>query len=138
VTILTFDLVLAFHVPVIFGVGRFVRMSLLILFASVPSYATPLANIMGRNGEPPPLIAEDSRMVSNIVVSCLFTLLTSIWCCIRPDIPSPSESTLRVLRTKLNIVFWTLLSPELILYWAFRQWYEAGKIAKEYKSRSLL
>lgn len=83
------------------------------------------------------LSTNDLRTVSSLVLSCIFTLVLSIWCCVRPDFPSPRESKFEILKTRLHIVFWVFIAPELVLYWAFRQWWEAGKIAKEYRGESL-
>ena len=83
-------------------------------------------------------IQPDTRTLSNLVFACLFTLLTCLWCCIRPDVPSPQDSRLRILFTKLNIIFWVLVSPEMVAFWSFRQWFEAGRIAEEFKSKKHL
>lgn len=72
------------------------------------------------------------RMFPKILLSTIFTLLTSLWCCIRPDSPSPHDSALRTLGAKLNIVFWVFICPEAVLFWAIRQWVEAGIVAKEF------
>ena len=76
-----------------------------------------------------------TRTTSSIVFSCLFTILACAWCCIRPNIPSPYDSKLRILGTKLKILFWILVSPELVACWTFRQWFEAGKIAEDFKGK---
>jgi len=72
-------------------------------------------------------------MITTIPLSTLFSLFTTISCCIRPDFPSPNDSKLRILSTKLHIIFWVLLCPEMVLFWAVRQWFEAGIVAKEFR-----
>jgi len=88
------------------------------------------------------LVARDdeihTRTLSSIVLTCLFTLLTCAWCCVRPDIPSPHDSKRRILITKLNIIFWVLVSPEMVAFWSFRQWFEAGRVAEEFKRKEHL
>jgi len=74
-----------------------------------------------------------SRTLPAIIIGCLFSLFTCVWCCSRPDFPSPYDSKLRILSTKLNIVFWVLVCPEAILFWAMRQWFEAGKVGREFQ-----
>jgi len=68
---------------------------------------------------------------TTILLSSLFTLFTTLWCCIRPDLPSYQDSKLRFILTKLNIIFWALLWPEAVLFWAVRQWLVAGRVAGE-------
>ena len=72
-------------------------------------------------------------MITTILLTTLFTLFTTVLCCIRPDFPSLNDSKLRILSTKLHIVFWVLLCPEVVLFWAVRQWFEAGIVAKEFR-----
>jgi len=69
----------------------------------------------------------------SILFSTLFTLFTTVSCCVRPDSPSPNDSKLQILSTKLKIVFWVFLCPEAVLYWAVGQWYEAGNVAKVFQ-----
>jgi len=69
-----------------------------------------------------------------ILVSIFFTLFTTFWCCVRPDFPSHLDSKLRILSIKLNIIFWASVCPEVVLYWAMRQWFEAGKVAEAFRS----
>ena len=64
------------------------------------------------------------------VLRIFFTLFFTFWCCVRPDFPSPRDSKLRILSIKLNVIFWALVCPELVLYWATMQWFEAGKVAE--------
>ena len=71
--------------------------------------------------------------VHTVLLGIFFTLFTTFWCCVRPDFPSHRDSKLRILSTKLNIVFWALICPEVVFYWAMRQWFEAGKVAKWFR-----
>ena len=72
-------------------------------------------------------------MSPTILTGTLFTLFTTLWCCIRPDFPSHLDSKLRIFSTKLNIIFWVSVCPEAVFYWAMRQWFEAGNVAKEFQ-----
>ena len=76
-------------------------------------------------------------MFPAILLGTFFTLFTTLWCCIRPDFPSHFDSKLRIFSTKLNIIFWALICPEAVLYWTMRQWFEAGKVAKEFQGERL-
>lgn len=79
---------------------------------------------------------ETTRSTSSIVFTCLFTFLLCAWCCIRPNIPSPHDSKLRIWTTKLRILFYFFVSPELVACWSFRRWLEAGKIAEQFKCKT--
>ncbi|CAA7271178.1 unnamed protein product [Cyclocybe aegerita] len=77
----------------------------------------------------------DIRSLSSIIYSCIFTVAGCLWISVRPNIPSPNHSRLRILRSKLNIMFWVLASPDFVVFWAFRQWLEASILAKKYRDR---
>ena len=74
-----------------------------------------------------------TRTTAGIAFSCLFTFFACAWCCIRPNIPSPYDSKLRILSAKLNVLFWVLVCPELIAFWTFRQWFVAKRISDEFQ-----
>ena len=52
-----------------------------------------------------------SRTTAGIVLSFIFALFS---CPVRPVIPSPYDSKLRIVFTKLNMVFWALVCPEVV------------------------
>ncbi|KAF9527732.1 hypothetical protein CPB83DRAFT_767892 [Crepidotus variabilis] len=77
----------------------------------------------------------DTRTISQIVYSCLITLILCMSYCIRPNMSRRNASSWTFLKRKINIAFWLIISPELIISWALNQWYEGNKFAKKYSAR---
>ena len=53
-----------------------------------------------------------------------------------PDLvmtPGPDESWWRISLRRLELMFWTVFAPELIINWAFRQWSGARYMGKLHK-----
>jgi len=72
------------------------------------------------------------RTTSEILFGCIITIFLCSSYCIRPNISSPNASNIRVLGRKLNVSFWMILCPELIIIWALKQWREANTFASKY------
>uniref|UniRef100_A0A8H7XS95 Uncharacterized protein n=1 Tax=Psilocybe cubensis TaxID=181762 RepID=A0A8H7XS95_PSICU len=79
--------------------------------------------------------AVPTRSLWNIITSCLATLIACTWVAIHPNIPAANEGSIRVLSRRLAIVFFMLLTPELVIYWATRQFFGAYEIARRHKSK---
>ena len=95
----------------------------------------PMSNKESQQFVCPPGLSHNSQMgdVHTVLLCTFFTLFSTFWCCVRPDFPSPRDSKLRILSMKLNVIFWALVCPELVLYWATKQWFEAGKVAEWFR-----
>ncbi|CAA7271185.1 unnamed protein product [Cyclocybe aegerita] len=85
---------------------------------------------------------EDLRTPAQIFLNCFFTLLLCIWFCGRPNIPVKPpphktwyESWLPALGARIRITIWLLLSPQLILVWAVRQWRGATSLKHTYANQ---
>ena len=78
------------------------------------------------------------RSMFNIVWGCLSTTFICAWVSVHPNIPPPKyeEYGWKSLSRRLWLMFWTLVTPELVLLWSFRQWMAAGKIARIYNERN--
>ncbi|CAA7271190.1 unnamed protein product [Cyclocybe aegerita] len=83
--------------------------------------------------------ARDQRTPTQIFLNCLFTLLICIWFCCRPNIPvTPPphtkwrESWIPIIRARVTLAIWLLLSPHFVLVWAFRQWRGATALKEKY------
>jgi hypothetical protein len=87
-------------------------------------------NSLGQNCHPS---LDHPRAISEIVYSCLMTLVLCSSYCIRPNMSAPCASRSRVVIRKLIISLWMLVFPEVVVAWAFRQWYQARKLAKRYE-----
>jgi hypothetical protein len=72
------------------------------------------------------------RTTSEILYGCIITIILCSSYCIRPNLSSPNASNIRVLRRKLNVTFWMVLCPELIIIWALKQWRQANMFASKY------
>ncbi|KAF9566528.1 hypothetical protein CPC08DRAFT_100345 [Agrocybe pediades] len=65
-----------------------------------------------------------------IVWSCLATILAASWVSVHPKMPGPNESKLKKTIRRIELMFWAIIMPELIIYWAMRQWYGARKLER--------
>ena len=72
------------------------------------------------------------RTTSEILYGCIITIILCSSYCIRPNLSYPNASNIKVLRRKLNVTFWMVLCPELIIIWAFKQWRQANTFASKY------
>ena len=73
------------------------------------------------------------RTQYEIVWNCLTTIIICTWVSIHPNIPPQHKGHLGVFWRRIKLMLWSLIVPELILGWAFRQWLAAREIEKEYK-----
>ena len=55
------------------------------------------------------------------------------WVSVHPNISAPNESGRRILLRRLELMFWAVVGPELLISWAFRQWSAARRLEKLYK-----
>ena len=75
----------------------------------------------------------DQRTIWNIIWSCLATIFACSWVSVHPNIPAPEESWWRIFLRRLELMFWAVIGPELIITWALRQWLGARDLQKLYK-----
>ena len=75
----------------------------------------------------------DQRSLWDILWACFATLFACAWVSVHPNIPAPNESSLRIFLRRLELMFWTVIGPEFIISWAFRQWLGARELEKLYK-----
>ena len=73
------------------------------------------------------------RSVWDILWSCLATIFACSWVSVHPNIPGPNESWWRIFLRRLELMFWAVVGPEMIICWAFRQWIGARKLQERYK-----
>ena len=113
-------------------------LTLVYLFHSLQSHALPLlAESSGHAATvlntPACICPADQRSILDILWSCLATIFACSWVSIHPNIPAPNESSWRILLRRLELMFWALFSPEMIITWAFRQWSGARHLEKLYR-----
>ncbi|KDR73310.1 hypothetical protein GALMADRAFT_72785 [Galerina marginata CBS 339.88] len=68
----------------------------------------------------------------DIMWSCFATILACSWASVHPNIPGPNERWWRNPLRRLELMFWSIISPELIIFWASRQWLSARHLAQKY------
>jgi len=77
----------------------------------------------------------DDRSTLGVLWSCLSTIFLCTWVAIHPNIPGPKDSKLVVLRRRLALMVYALLTPEIMTFWAIRQFRAAKYLAKRHKKR---
>ena len=75
----------------------------------------------------------DQRSIWDILWSCLVTIIACSWVSVHPNIPAPNESSWRILLRRLELMFWAIVGPEMIITWALRQWTGARHLEELYK-----
>jgi len=63
----------------------------------------------------------------------MLTILLCTWVSVHPNIPGPDERWPRVAIRRVGLMLATLVVPEAIIAWAWRQRLAARKLAREYK-----
>ena len=116
-------------------------LTLIYLFHGFQSHATPLTGILEestRNATvmmitPACICPADQRTIWDILWSCIATIFACSWVSVHTNIPSPNESSWRIFFRRLELMFWAVVAPEMIITWAFRQWLGARYLEKLYK-----
>ncbi|KAF9072837.1 hypothetical protein BDP27DRAFT_1417605 [Rhodocollybia butyracea] len=73
------------------------------------------------------------RTALQIFWSCTSVLIACIWVSIHPNIPGPRDRWWRVLAEKIFLMLITLTVPEMMLFWAIRDWSSARLLATRLK-----
>ena len=120
----------------------FLVLTLIYLFQGFQSHAAPqaLTNILEESSinstviiTPTCICPADQRTIWDILWSCLATIIACSWVSVHPNIPGPNESSWRIFLRRLELMFWAVISPEMIITWAFRQWSGSRLLEKLYK-----
>ena len=121
-------------------------LTLVYLFHGFQTHAAPLTSLLAESGPgnnatvlttSACICPADQRSIWDILWSCLATIFACSWVSVHPNIPGPNESWLRILLRRLELMFWAVVGPELIIAWAFRQWLSARRLEKLYKGEPL-
>ncbi|KAF9008027.1 hypothetical protein BDQ17DRAFT_1455760 [Cyathus striatus] len=75
----------------------------------------------------------NQRSTMNIVWGCMSTLFLCTWSSVHMNIPAPKEESWKILWRRLKTMYWTLVAPELVMFFAFRQWDGANTLLKIHK-----
>ena len=112
--------------------------TLIYLFHGFQSHASPLTESSSNAtviSTPACICPADQRMMWDILWSCLATIFACSWVSVHPNIPGPNESSWRIFFRRLELMFWAVFSPEMIITWALRQWLGARLIKKLYTGK---
>jgi hypothetical protein len=96
-------------------------------------FSIPLTGLAESSGTTEVSACVCHRSIWDILWSCLATTSACLWISVHPNIPLCNEARWRIFLRRLELMFWALLGPELILVWAFRQWLGARELEKLYK-----
>ena len=115
-------------------------LTLVYLFHSFQTHASPLTSLLAESSSnatvlstPTCICPADQRSIWDILWSCLATIFACSWVSVHPNIPAPNESSWRIFLRRLELMFWAVVAPEMLIVWAFRQWKNAGRLEKHYK-----
>ena len=80
-----------------------------------------------------PTVSIKQRSTLEILWTCLATIFACTWVSVHPNIPSSKDGRIRVTLQRLELMVWAILTPEMIIFWAMRQWRHARALTKLYK-----
>ena len=110
------------------------------LFHAFQTHAAPLTSLLTESDCNATVLSTstcicpaDKRTVWDIPWSCLATIFVCSWVSVHPNIPGPNESSWRINLRRLELMFWAVIVPEMIITWAVRQWSGARRFEKHYK-----
>ncbi|KAG1733317.1 hypothetical protein EDB19DRAFT_2026815 [Suillus lakei] len=95
--------------------------------------ATPTTNTTTTTSDGSEAPSFATRTMWTIVSSSTLTLFACVYSAIHPNIPSPKDSPVRILRRRLGIMIMALTAPGLIVIWAMHQWLSARRVTTWFK-----
>ncbi|KAF9549270.1 hypothetical protein CPC08DRAFT_675049, partial [Agrocybe pediades] len=96
-------------------------------FSSIPDAV--FSSSFPRDADPTPPCP---RQRIQIIWTCVATILAASWVSVHPNIPNPKDSKIKKTLRRIELMIWAILTPELIIFWAMRQWYAAGFMEREF------
>ncbi|KAF8969303.1 hypothetical protein BDZ97DRAFT_1915272 [Flammula alnicola] len=73
-----------------------------------------------------------SRTGWDISWSCIITIFACTWSAVHPNIPGPRDSGWTCFKRRVVTMFYAMVAPELMAFWAMRQYSGARKIMRDY------
>ncbi|KDR70515.1 hypothetical protein GALMADRAFT_103228 [Galerina marginata CBS 339.88] len=80
-----------------------------------------------------PAVATNQRSTWDILWSCLATIFACTWVSVHPNMPSPKDGKIRIALQRLELMVWGVMTPEMLIFWAMRQWRNARMLAARYR-----
>ena len=115
-------------------------LTLIYLLNGFQSHAVPFTSVLEESSSnftviitPACICPADQRTMWDILWSCLATIFACSWVSVHPNIPAPNEPLWRIFLRRLELMFWAVFGPEMIITWALRQWWGASRLEKLYK-----
>ncbi|TFK31148.1 hypothetical protein BDQ12DRAFT_701646 [Crucibulum laeve] len=75
------------------------------------------------------------RTIWDIVWGSAATIFLCTWIAIHPNIPAPTDPWLVITFRRVRLWIYALLVPEMVIFWAMRQWIAARTISQRYRDR---
>ncbi|KDR79733.1 hypothetical protein GALMADRAFT_61863 [Galerina marginata CBS 339.88] len=112
--------------------------ALYLLQGSFNADASPLSIVLPRQtsnvlGAPQECICPNTRSRWDIIWSCLATIFVCTWVSVHPNIPALGEPWWKKVSRRVELMFWSIIAPELIINWAIQQWFGARQLVIKYK-----
>lgn len=63
-----------------------------------------------------------SRTIPDILWSCIATTFACTWVSVHPNVPFKGEGKWTFARRRIYLMFFSILAPEFMIMWAFKQW----------------
>lgn len=106
---------------------------LYILYLSRAIQAAPTTKLTTTSDCSEAVSSVDHRTLWSIVSTCILTHLACIYSSTHPNVPSPKDRPIRILLRRFGIMGLALLSPDLLVAWAIRQWLWARYVTAKFK-----
>ncbi|KAF8950592.1 hypothetical protein BDZ97DRAFT_1180663 [Flammula alnicola] len=74
----------------------------------------------------------NSRTVWDIFWSCVATIFACTWSAVHPNVPGPRDSGWTCFKRRVVTMFYAMVAPEFMAWWAMRQYFGARKIMRDY------
>lgn len=77
------------------------------------------------------------RTVLDILWSCLATTFACAWVTVHPNVPWKGEDKWTILGRRVYLMFFSILAPEFMVMWAFKQW-RGARMIKEAVNQAII
>ncbi|PPQ68598.1 hypothetical protein CVT26_003387 [Gymnopilus dilepis] len=119
-----------------------VILSIYVFQSSIHAYPvlpSPSLDTSFRQASAPPdpsyCTCPNQRSTWDILWSCVATIFACSWVAVHPNVPAPEEAWQKTTLRRLELMFWSLVTPEMMIFWAMRQWFGARHLARVWKKK---
>lgn len=78
-----------------------------------------------------------SRTVLGILWSCIATTFACTWVSVHPNVPFKGEGKWTLLGRRIYLMFFSILAPEIMVMWAFKQW-RGARMIREVVNKAII